>query len=82
MKNSIIAILILILLTIGLLFLCSYCEHYYDNEVWNNGMCQCGGKWEYQQAVGHRYSTNYIYKCNKCGAVIETYEFRKGAEYP
>lgn len=24
---------------------------------WNNGHCSCGGKWVYQQAVGHRYET-------------------------
>jgi hypothetical protein len=39
--------------------------------TWNDGYCKCGGKWEYQEAVGHRYSTNYLYKCDKCGRIVE-----------
>ena len=37
---------------------------------WNNGYCQCGGKWVYQKAVEHAYHTShvtsYIYQCDKC----------------
>lgn len=40
---------------------------------WNDGYCSCGGRWRYQEAVGHRYSTTYIYKCDKCGKVKEFY---------
>ena len=47
-----------------------------DNARWNNGYHQCGGKWVYEQAVGHRYSTNYIYKCDKCGMREEFIEYR------
>lgn len=39
--------------------------------TWNDGYCECGGKWEYQQAIGHRYSTSYLYKCDKCGRMVE-----------
>lgn len=42
-----------------------------DLKKWNNGYCSCGGRWEYQQAVGHRYDTDYIYKCDKCGKIEE-----------
>ncbi len=39
---------------------------------YNNGICQlCGGHYVYQQAVGHNYTTDYIYRCDKCGHVIE-----------
>ena len=39
---------------------------------YNNGICpRCGGKYVYQQAVGHEYFTHYIYRCEKCGNVIE-----------
>lgn len=41
---------------------------------WNNGYCSCGGKWVYQQAIGHRYETVYLYECNKCGKTIEFFE--------
>lgn len=39
---------------------------------YNNGICRdCGGEYKYDQAVGHYRSTTYIYKCNKCGNIIE-----------
>ena len=38
---------------------------------WNNGYCSCGGRWRYQEAVGHSYSTTYIYKCDECGKMKE-----------
>ena len=41
---------------------------------WNDGHCSCGGNWVYQQAVGHRYTTYYLYECDKCG---KTYEFHE-----
>lgn len=62
-KLSIIIILICVALMVGC--------HIVDNISWNNGKCSCGGSWEYQQAVGHRYSTNYVYKCDKCGKIAE-----------
>ena len=45
-----------------------------DTANWNNGYHECGGEWTYQQAIGHKYSTKYLYECDKCG---ETYEFRR-----
>lgn len=33
--------------------------------------CSCGGQYEYEQTIGHAYSTGYIYKCNNCGRIIE-----------
>lgn len=39
--------------------------------------CQCGGHWEYQQAVGHQVYTGYIYKCDKCGDIIESDKYYK-----
>lgn len=39
----------------------------------SNGICtECGSQYEFVQAVGHKYDTSYIYKCNKCGKIIET----------
>ncbi len=48
-----------------------------DEKAWNDGYCSCGGQWEYQQAVGHRYDTDYIYKCDKCGKIEEFNKARK-----
>lgn len=52
------------------------CSHKIDAAEWNNGYCECGGHWRYEQAVGHQYGTSYIYKCDECGNRIEigTYE--------
>lgn len=47
-----------------------------DFNTWNGGYCSCGGHWVYQQAVGHRYSTHYIYKCDTCGEIHEFMEKR------
>ena len=70
MKNNVELSLLVILLL--LLFIC-----YAVNETkWNNGHCSCGGNWVYQQAVGHRANTTYLYKCDKCGKVYEFYEAR------
>lgn len=55
---------------IALIFISS-CSVKKDKEKFYNGH-ECGGHWEYQQAVGHQIGTSYIYKCNKCGDIIET----------
>ena len=45
------------------------------SEEYNDGICkECGGHYEYVESVGHKHSTSYIYKCDKCGHRIETYE--------
>ena len=49
----------------------------HDDKLWNNGRCNvCGGTFEYEQAVGHRSSTSYIYVCDGCGKRIEIYGMR------
>ncbi len=61
-------IALLILLIIIVLFIQSCAS----NDLYNNGICRiCGGNYEFYQAVGHQYFTNYLYKCDKCGNVIE-----------
>lgn len=48
-----------------------------DDRLWNYGHCPaCGSEWEYEQAVGHYYTTQYIYVCNECGKRIEIGEIR------
>lgn len=64
----------MILLIIGLLLfmgLAYGCQHAVDSSEYNNGVCTCGGHFHYEQAVGHRFATNYIYACDKCGRRIE-----------
>lgn len=48
-----------------------------DNKLWNGGHCDiCGGTWQYEQAVGHRFATSYIYICDGCQKRIEIREIR------
>ena len=43
--------------------------------TYNNGIHKgCGGHWVYENAVGHRLSTNFIYHCDKCGIAVELSE--------
>ena len=48
-----------------------------ENKRWNNGKCECGGDWVYEQAVGHSFYTSYLYRCNQCGKTIEVERVEK-----
>ena len=55
-----------------LLIICVCCDGIHNANVWNDGHCpNCGSEWRYVEAVGHRYSTSYIYVCDKCNYSIE-----------
>lgn len=51
-----------------------------DINNWNDGYHSCGGKWEYVQAVGHQYDSDYIYKCDRCGDIEEFDIYRSPVE--
>lgn len=60
-------VLLVLVIVLGIFF-CYKC----DKDDWNDGYCpNCGTSWRYEQAVGHRFSTGYIYVCDKCGNHIE-----------
>ena len=67
LKALIVLILIVAIATVTI----SGVEYVSDKNNWNDGHCGCGGNWVYEQAVGHRNTTNYLYHCDKCGAMIE-----------
>lgn len=48
-----------------------FLDNIISGEQYNNGICSCGGTFQYEQAVGHRYETRYLYICDKCGRTIE-----------
>ena len=55
-----------------LLIICVCCDGIHNANVWNDGHCPtCGSEWRYVEAVGHRYTTSYIYVCDKCNSHIE-----------
>ena len=56
---------------IGIFFGMVYYSTAKSCKEWNNGYCQCGGYWRYDEAVGHRSSTTYMYECDRCGRHIE-----------
>ena len=48
-----------------------------DEKKYNGGICpKCGGHYIYEQTVAHRYDTDYIYICDKCGYMIELESYR------
>ena len=60
-----IGILILIIVIVWGIFMMRSSSRY------NNGVCpECGGRYIYQQAVGHWFTTDYVYICNGCGKMI------------
>ena len=50
-----------------------------DSNTWNNGYCECDGRWQYVESITHtsrnKESTTttvtYIYKCDRCGKMHE-----------
>lgn len=72
-----ITIIVVILLCAAMVFGTYKASIKHDEKLWNDGHCDiCGGTWEYEQAVGHRSSTSYIYVCDGCGKRIELYEVK------
>lgn len=48
------------------------CGFINEANTWNDGYCPvCGHKYRYVQAVGHRYTTSYMYVCDYCNTHIE-----------
>ncbi len=73
----IISIIVAILLFAAFFFGIYTIETKHEDKLWNNGRCDvCGGVWNYEQAVGHRYETSYIYVCDGCGKRIEISEIK------
>ena len=67
-------IIALCIIVLGMFYACSADS---SSTVYNHGIhYDCGGKLIYQQAVGHKYSTSYIFKCDKCNELLE---FESGA---
>lgn len=80
-KTSLIGSLGVLLVVILICIVCAMISSYHSKTEWNGGYhIYDNGKWEYQQAVGHRYSTYYMYKCSKCGKVVELDDYYQEVE--
>lgn len=65
-----------VLIVIGILIVLLILNSIHSTSLYNDGNCpNCGGHYIFQTAVGHHYTTNYIYKCDKCGDLIEVAEY-------
>lgn len=69
--RDIIRIILGSIFILGMIYGVVKCSNDQEDKKWNNGYCECGGHYEYQQAVGHQYTTSYIYQCDSCGKIIE-----------
>lgn len=58
-------------LLVGLFIALLFIDNIVGSTQYNDGICSCGGTFKYEQAVGHRYETRYLYICDKCGRAIE-----------
>lgn len=73
----------ILLLLIGVVGSAIY-SHVENERLWNNGYCECDGKWVYVDSVTQiskssdtvRTCTTYIYKCDRCGRMHEFDELR------
>ena len=74
--DDVIQIILFVAFIVAMTVGAAKCSNKLDEEEWNNGYCECGGHFEYEQAVGHQYRTSYIYKCDSCGRRIEVWEER------
>ena len=75
MKNiltSIVIALAIFAALIGITFGVYKIESAMDADAWNNGVCDCGGQYEFTNADHIKNGGNhYYYSCNTCGHVIE-----------
>lgn len=65
--------LLALAIMVGLVIIICAGESAMDASVWNDGICQCGGEFEFSNATHRKNGGNfYYYICNNCGKVIET----------
>lgn len=76
-RENLIASIIMASIVIFFVGITVICIIFYKPQHNHDGICKCGGQYEFVQAVGHKFDTSYIYKCNKCGKIIEIDELIK-----
>lgn len=82
-RGNISAEIIMLLLVVAVLIGVVCWGSQTETAAWNNGYCPvCGTKYRYVQAIGHRYSTAYIYVCDTCNEHIEVSQEPNWNEVP
>lgn len=69
-RGKIIAVLIVLTISFGLATLL-YKEQESNHDRWNNGICECGGQYQFSSATNYRGLKDYYYTCDKCGHTEE-----------
>lgn len=45
-----------------------------DGRIWNNGICACGGHWEFMGTT-HGDRNTYNYKCDRCNDLFNSHKY-------
>lgn len=69
-RGKIIAILVALAIAFGVATLL-YKDAEGNHDRWNNGICECGGEYQFSSATNYRGSKDYYYTCDKCGHTEE-----------
>ena len=48
-----------------------------ENELWNEGVCDCGGHYQLFDIERTRSDEYYYYKCDKCNGIFKTTHYFK-----
>lgn len=70
LKKKIIACFLILVVTFGIATLL-YKQAEGEQERWNNGICECGGTYEFSAASKYRTSESFYYTCDECGHTEE-----------
>lgn len=70
LKKKILACFLILVVTFGIATLL-YKQAEWEQERWNNGICECGGTYELSAASHYRSSKTFYYTCDNCGHTEE-----------
>lgn len=72
---------ILLFAIIGSIWLIGQIQINGERRIYNNGVCYCGGHYEFISASTHKtagsHSTTYIYMCDNCQNILELLNYFK-----
>ena len=76
-KSCLIAAILLIGFLITIIYLHTFSVKTYNiKNNYNDGVCiECGGNYEFFQAIGRGNKTYYLYKCKDCDYIIESKQY-------
>lgn len=77
LESLLIALVITGIIIAPIWFGSSICnKHLHENDInkYNNGICECGGHYEFiNKTRGSIHSEEYVFQCDSCNKIIEFY---------